>query len=64
MDRAETQLVSGTLNYADDPNATFRLMAWFEAFQRFSASPVLGEAYGIPLHSTSTPPMRVPTIPI
>jgi O-antigen ligase len=46
--RAETQLVSGTLNYADDPNATFRLMAWFEAFQRFSASPVLGEAYGIP----------------
>ena len=48
VDRAETQLVSGTLNYADDPNATFRLMAWFEAFQRFSASPVLGEAYGIP----------------
>jgi O-antigen ligase len=48
VDRAETELVSGTLNYSDDPNATFRLMAWFEAFQRFSDSPVLGEAYGIP----------------
>ncbi len=48
VDRAGTELVSGTLNYSDDPNATFRLMAWFEAFQRFSASPVLGEAYGIP----------------
>ena len=48
VDRAGTELVSGTLNYSDDPNATFRLMAWFEAFQRFSASPALGEAYGIP----------------
>jgi O-antigen ligase len=48
VDRAETELVSGTLNYSDDPNATFRLMAWFEAFQRFTESPVLGEAYGIP----------------
>lgn len=48
LDRAETELVSGTLNYSDDPNATFRLMAWFEAYQRFSDSPVLGEAYGIP----------------
>jgi O-antigen ligase len=48
VDRAETELVSGTLNYSDDPNATFRLMAWFEAFQRFSDSPILGEAYGIP----------------
>lgn len=48
VDRAETELVSGTLNYSDDPNATFRLMAWFEAFQRFSDSPLLGEAYGIP----------------
>ena len=48
MDRAETELVSGTLNYSDDPNATFRLMAWFEAFQRFNDNPVLGEAYGIP----------------
>ena len=48
MERAETELVSGTLNYSDDPNATFRFMAWFEAFQRFAESPVLGEAYGIP----------------
>lgn len=48
VERAGTELVSGTLNYSDDPNATFRLMAWFEAFQRFSASPALGEAYGIP----------------
>lgn len=48
VDRAETELVSGTLNYSDDPNATFRLMAWFEAFQRFTESPVLGEAYGVP----------------
>jgi O-antigen ligase len=48
VERAETELVSGTLNYSDDPNATFRLMAWFEAFQRFTENPVLGEAYGIP----------------
>lgn len=48
VDRAGTELISGTLNYSDDSNATFRLLAWFEAFQRFSASPVLGEAYGIP----------------
>lgn len=48
VERAGTELVSGTLNYSDDPNATFRLMAWFEAFQRFTANPVLGEAYGIP----------------
>jgi O-antigen ligase len=48
VDRVETQLVSGTLNYSDDANATFRLMAWYEAFQRFIASPALGEAYGIP----------------
>ncbi len=48
VERAETELVSGTLNYSDDPNATFRFMAWFEAFQRFAESPVLGEAYGIP----------------
>jgi O-antigen ligase len=48
VERSETELVSGTLNYSDDPNATFRLMAWFEAFQRFSETPILGEAYGIP----------------
>src|SRR4029077_15468602 len=48
VERAGTELVSGTLNYSDDPNAKFRLVAWFEAFQRFSANPVLGEAYGIP----------------
>jgi O-antigen ligase len=48
VERAEIELVSGTLNYSDDPNATFRLMAWFEAFQRFTESPILGEAYGIP----------------
>ena len=48
VERAGTELVSGTLNYSEDPNATFRLVAWFEAFQRFSANPALGEAYGIP----------------
>jgi len=48
VERAETELVSGTLNYADDPNATFRFMAWLEAFDRFTQSPVIGEAYGIP----------------
>jgi O-antigen ligase len=48
LDTATTELVSGTLNYADDPNAGFRFLAWLEAGQRFAQNPVLGEGFGVP----------------
>jgi O-antigen ligase len=48
LERTWTELVSGTVHYEDDPNATFRILAWLEAFQRFAQHPILGEGYGIP----------------
>jgi len=48
LDTTVTELVSGTLHYADDPNATFRLLAWLEAGNRFAHNPVLGEGFGVP----------------
>lgn len=48
LNTAATELVSGTLYYADDPNAGFRFLAWLEAGQRFAQNPVLGEGFGVP----------------
>jgi O-antigen ligase len=48
VESAAGELVSGTVNYSDDPNAHFRFLAWLEALQRFSAQPHIGEGYGIP----------------
>ena len=48
LNTAATQLVSGTVNYADDPNAGFRFLAWLEAGQRFAQNPALGEGFGVP----------------
>jgi O-antigen ligase len=48
VELTETELVSGTLNYADDPNAGFRFLAWLEALHRFSEHPLTGEGYGVP----------------
>jgi hypothetical protein len=48
LNTTATELVSGTLYYADDPNAVFRFLAWQEAGQRFANNPVLGEGFGVP----------------
>jgi O-antigen ligase len=48
LNTAATDLVSGTLYYADDPNAGFRFLAWLEAGKRFAENPVLGEGFGVP----------------
>jgi len=48
LDTTATELVSGTVDYADDPNATFRLLAWAEAGERFAENPLLGEGFGVP----------------
>jgi O-antigen ligase len=48
LNTAVTDLASGTLYYADDPNAGFRFLAWLEAGQRFAQNPVLGEGFGVP----------------
>jgi O-antigen ligase len=48
VERTTEELVSGTLEYADDPNAQYRFLAWAEAFGRFSANPLLGEGFGVP----------------
>jgi O-antigen ligase len=48
LDMTVTELASGTLHYADDPNAAFRLLAWLEAGNRFAQNPVLGEGFGVP----------------
>lgn len=48
VERSTEELVSGTLEYSDDPNAQYRFLAWAEAFGRFTANPLLGEGYGVP----------------
>jgi O-antigen ligase len=48
LDTTATELVSGTLYYADDPKAGFRFLAWLEAGQRFAQNPILGEGFGVP----------------
>jgi O-antigen ligase len=48
LDRVGTELVSGTVDYAQDPNATFRFFAWMEALRRFSDQPLWGEGFGVP----------------
>lgn len=48
VQRTTEELVSGTLEYTDDPNAQYRFLAWAEAFGRFAANPLLGEGYGVP----------------
>jgi O-antigen ligase len=48
LETTATDLVSGTLNYEDDPNASFRFLAWMEAGQRFVQNPILGEGFGVP----------------
>lgn len=48
FERASEELISGTLAYADDPNAQFRMLAWTEALGRFLASPIFGEGFGVP----------------
>jgi O-antigen ligase len=47
-DRSLEEFVSGVLHSEDDPQAQFRFLAWVEALDRFSKSPVLGEGYGVP----------------
>lgn len=48
LETTATELVSGTLHYEDDPNASFRFLAWVEAGQRFVQNPILGEGFGVP----------------
>ncbi len=48
LDTTVTELASGTLHYADDRDAAFRLFAWMEAGNRFAQSPVIGEGFGVP----------------
>lgn len=47
-DRATIEFVSGTVDYVNDDDARFRLLAWAEAISRFGANPVFGEGYGVP----------------
>ncbi len=47
VDRNFDELVSG-VHYEEDDNAVFRLLAWAEAYRRFSENPAFGEGYGIP----------------
>ncbi len=47
VETAGAELVSGTINYSQDDNANFRLLAWLEALNRFSQQPAVGEGYGI-----------------
>jgi O-antigen ligase len=48
LQSAGEDLVSGTVNYSEDDNANFRLLAWLEALHRFSEQPMTGEGFGIP----------------
>jgi O-antigen ligase len=48
LETTATELVSGTLHYEDDPNASFRFLAWVEAGQRFVQNPIFGEGFGVP----------------
>jgi len=48
LETTADELVSGTLHYEDDPNASFRFLAWIEAGQRFVQNPVFGEGFGVP----------------
>jgi O-antigen ligase len=42
------ELISGTVDYRDDANASFRFLAWAEAARRFVESPLVGEGFGVP----------------
>ena len=46
--RTFDELLSGTVGFADDPNAKFRFEAWAEAIRRFLDNPLFGESYGVP----------------
>jgi O-antigen ligase len=48
LETTANELVSGTLHYEDDPNASFRFFAWVEAGQRFVQNPMFGEGFGVP----------------
>jgi O-antigen ligase len=40
--------ITSGIHYEEDANAMFRLLAWAEAYRRFSENPAVGEGYGIP----------------
>ena len=42
------ELISGTLDFRNDANASFRFLAWAEAVRRFVENPVMGEGFGVP----------------
>ncbi|HWP83574.1 MAG TPA: O-antigen ligase family protein [Terriglobia bacterium] len=48
LERVSEEFVSGTLEYEEDPNAQYRLLAWEEALDRFLRDPLWGEGYGVP----------------
>jgi O-antigen ligase len=48
LSQTSQELVSGTLNFRDDANASFRFMAWAEAIRRFLENPLTGEGFGVP----------------
>ena len=48
VERASSELFSGTVEYADDATAQFRFLAWAEALARLAVNPLLGEGYGVP----------------
>jgi O-antigen ligase len=55
VDTTVTELVSGTIDYADDANVSFRFLAWLEAGERFAQNPALGEGFGVPFSFELTP---------
>jgi O-antigen ligase len=48
LQSAGEDIVSGSVDYSEDDNANFRILAWLEAAHRFSEQPLVGEGYGIP----------------
>jgi O-antigen ligase len=49
IDRSLQQLISGTVDYQDDPNAVFRLSAWAETLSMAAQHPLFGIGYGVVL---------------
>jgi O-antigen ligase len=47
IDRSFEQLISGTVDYQDDPNAVFRLSAWAETLSLAAQHPLFGIGYGV-----------------
>jgi O-antigen ligase len=47
IDRSLEQLVSGTIDYQNDPDAVFRLAAWGETLSLTAQHPLFGIGYGV-----------------